>query len=85
MIRRTEVGPFGVEDADEESVLAPLAALVSLPERGLSEEEAVSIRQGRSMPGSEKGPVALHFAGQLVAVAQGDGRILRPETVLPPA
>ena len=84
-IRRTAVGPFGVEDADEENVLAPLAALVSLPERGLSEEETLSIRQGRSIPGSEKGPVALHFAGHLVAVAQGDGRTLRPETVLPAA
>jgi tRNA pseudouridine55 synthase len=82
-IRRTAVGPFGVEDADEENVLAPLAALVSLRERGLSEEESLSIRQGRSIPGSEEGSVALHFAGHLVAVAQGDGRTLRPETVLP--
>ena len=82
-IRRTAVGPFGVEDAGEENVLAPLAALVSLPERGLSEEETLAIRQGRSIPGSQKGPVALHFAGHLVAVAQGDGRTLRPETVLP--
>jgi tRNA pseudouridine55 synthase len=84
-IRRTAVGPFGVEEADEESVLASLAALVSLPERGLGEEEVLAIRQGRAIPGSEKGPVALHFDGHLVAVAQGDGRTLRPETVLPPA
>lgn len=84
-IRRTAVGPFRVEDAHEEEVLAPLAALLSLPERGLNAEEMLSIRQGRPIPGSEKGPVALHFAGHLVAVAQGDGRALRPETVLPPA
>ena len=84
-IRRTAVGPFVVEDAAEENVLAPLAALVSLPERGLDEEETLAIRQGRSIPGSEQGPVALHFAGHLVAVAQGDGRTLRPETVLPAA
>ena len=84
-IRRTAVGRFRVEDADEGQVLAPLAALLSLPERRLDEEEALSIRQGRSIPGSEKGPVALHFAGHLVAVAQGDGRTLRPETVLPAA
>ena len=81
-IRRTAVGPFRVEDADEERVLAPLAALVSLPEKGLEEKEALSIRQGRPIAGSARGPVALHFAGQLVAVAQGDGRTLRPETVL---
>jgi tRNA pseudouridine55 synthase len=84
-IRRTAVGPFRVEDANEEEVLAPLAALLSLPERGMDEEETVSIRQGRPIPGGEKGPVALHFAGHLVAVAQGDGRALRPETVLPAA
>jgi len=84
-IRRTAVGPFRVEDAHEEGVLAPLAALLSLPERGLNEDEMLSIRQGRPIPGSEKGPVALHFAGHLVGVAQGDGRALRPETVLPAA
>ncbi len=84
-IRRTAVGPFRVEDADEERVLAPLAALVSLPERGLNDDEALSIRQGRPIPGDVKGPVALHFAGHLVAVAQGDGRMLKPETVLPAA
>ena len=84
-IRRTAVGPFTVEDADEDSVLAPLAALVSLPERDLDEDEVLSIRQGRSIPGSEQGAVALHVAGHLVAVAQGDGRTLRPETVLPAA
>jgi tRNA pseudouridine55 synthase len=84
-IRRTEVGPFSVADADEENVLAPLAGLVSLRERALGEEEALSISQGRPIPGSEKGPVALHFAGHLVAVAQGDGRTLKPETVLPAA
>ncbi len=84
-IRRTAVGPFSVEDADPEKVLAPLAALVSLPERGLGEDEALSIRQGRPIPGGEKGSVALHFAGHLVGVAQGDGRTLRPETVLPAA
>ena len=84
-IRRTAVGPFRVEDADEETVLAPLAALVTLPERPLDGTEADLIRQGRPVPGSEEGPVAVHFAGQLVAVARGDGDELRPETVFPPA
>ena len=66
-------------------MLPPLAALVMLPERSLSQEEAEAIRNGRPVPGSEKGPVALHLAGQLVAVAQGNGEELRPETVLPAA
>jgi tRNA pseudouridine55 synthase len=82
-IRRNAVGPFRVEDADEELVLPPLAALVALPERELSAEEAELIRHGRRLPGTEEGPVALHFGGELVGVAQGDGESLRPETVLP--
>jgi tRNA pseudouridine55 synthase len=82
-IRRTAVGPFRVEDADEELPLPPLAALVALPERELSAEEAELIRHGRSLEGGGEGPVALHFGGELVAVAQGDGENLRPETVLP--
>ena len=82
-IRRTAIGPFRVEDADEELVLPPLAALVALPERELTDEEVAMVRQGRRVPGGEKGLVALHFGGELVAVAQADGENLRPETVLP--
>jgi tRNA pseudouridine55 synthase len=82
-IRRTAVGLFRVEDADEELVLAPLAGLVALPERELSGEEAELIRHGRPLQGNEEGAVALHFGGELVAVARGDGESLRPETVLP--
>jgi tRNA pseudouridine55 synthase len=83
-LRRTAVGPFLVENADEDLVLPPLAALVHLPERALSREEEQAIRQGRAIPGSEEGAVALHLGGDLVAVARGDGASLRPETVLSP-
>jgi tRNA pseudouridine55 synthase len=82
-LRRTAVGPFRVEDANEDVVLPPLAALVSLPERELTEEETTLIRHGRAVSGDEDGPVALHFGGRLVAVAQGASGELRPETVLP--
>jgi tRNA pseudouridine55 synthase len=82
-IRRIAVGPFRIEDADEELVLPPLAALVALPERALTAEEADLIRHGRPLEGGEEGTIALHFGGELVAVAQGDGKSLRPETVLP--
>jgi tRNA pseudouridine55 synthase len=84
-IRRTAVGPFRVEDADETLVLGPLAALVMLPERALSDEEATLVRQGRAIPGDEEGTVALHLGGKLVAVARGEGGELRPETVFPAA
>jgi tRNA pseudouridine55 synthase len=81
-LRRTAVGPFRVEDADEERVLPPLAALVHLPAQELSEEEARLVRTGRAISGAETGAVALYAEGGLVAVGQGDGETIRPETVL---
>ena len=81
-LRRTAVGPFRVEDADEDSLLPPLAAVVFLPERELGDDEARAIRAGRRISGAERGPVALRTGGELVAVGRGDGRLVRPETVL---
>ena len=81
-LRRTAVGPFYVEDADETRLLPPLAALVHLPERELTVAEADRVRAGRAIAGPGDGPVALWLAGALVAVGvAGDGEI-RPETVV---
>jgi tRNA pseudouridine55 synthase len=85
MIRRTEVGPFRVVDANEDVVLAPLAALVELPERELTESEVDDIRAGRRIPGEGDGPVALWAGSALVAVGRASGGVVRPETVLPAA
>jgi len=84
-IRRTAVGPFRVEDADEERVLAPLAALVHLPERRLGDEEVALVRSGRPVEGDGEGAVALWDDNGLIAVGQARGGRIRPETVLPPA
>jgi tRNA pseudouridine55 synthase len=84
-IRRTRVGPFRVEDADEERVLTPLAALVHLPERELSASEVEDMRAGRAIAGSGEGPVALWAGDALVAVGQAQDGTIRPETVLPAA
>jgi tRNA pseudouridine55 synthase len=82
-LRRTAVGPFRVEDADEERLLPLLAALVHLPERRLGDEEAALIRSGRAIPGVGEGPIALWTGdGQLVAVGQAAGGTIRPETVV---
>ena len=82
-LRRTAVGPFRVEDANDERVLPLLAALVHLPERRLDDDEAGLIRSGRAIPGAGEGPVALWAGdGELVAVGRaGEGEI-RPETVV---
>jgi tRNA pseudouridine55 synthase len=82
-IRRTAVGPFRVEDANDEEVLAPLAALVHLPERALTEAEVADVRAGRPIEGDGHGPVALWADRALVAVGQADNGVIRPETVLP--
>jgi tRNA pseudouridine55 synthase len=84
-LRRTAVGQFLVEDADEERVLPPLAALVHLPERELTEEEVTLVRTGRPLENGGEEPVALHFDGLLIAVARPEDGRLRPETVLPPS
>src|SRR3954451_11270810 len=84
-IRRTEVGPFRVVDANEDVVLAPLGALVELPERELTEREVEDIRAGRQIPGEGDGPVALWAGSALVAVGRASGGVVRPETVLPAA
>jgi tRNA pseudouridine55 synthase len=46
-LRRTEVGPFSVADADEERVLPPAEALAFLPALEVDDEQARAIRQGR--------------------------------------
>lgn len=83
-LRRTAVGPFLVDNADEELVLPPLAALVHLPERRLDDEEARLVRAGRAVPAAgEEGPVVLWTGnGELVAVGRPEGDLVRPETVL---
>jgi tRNA pseudouridine55 synthase len=81
-LRRTEVGPFRVEDADEERLLPPLAAVPHLPHVELGEEDAQGVAAGRSVPAPGEGAVALVHEGALLAVAQAAGGTARPETVL---
>jgi tRNA pseudouridine55 synthase len=69
-LRRTEVGPFAVDDADEERILPPLEALPFLPLVEVDAEEARALRTGRSRRGDE---VRVVHAGELVAV---DGTVL---------
>jgi tRNA pseudouridine55 synthase len=83
-LRRTAVGPFRVEDADEERVLPLFAALVHMPERRLEgDDELAAVRAGRAVPGTGEGPTALWTGqGDLVAVGIAEGGVIRPETVL---
>jgi len=64
-LRRTEVGPFSVEEADDERILPPTDALPFLPLVEVGEEAARAIRTG-SKRLSE--PVRVVHGGTLVAV-----------------
>jgi len=81
-LRRTAVGPYLLDEADPDRVLPPIEATRHLPRRELTTAEGGAIVAGRAIPGSEAGEVALVHRTVLVAVARGDGRRLRPETVL---
>jgi tRNA pseudouridine55 synthase len=81
-LRRTAVGPLRVEEADEERLLPPLAAVGHLPVQSVDDEEAAALRAGRPVPVSAEGAVALVHDGGLVAVGQAEGGSARPETVV---
>jgi tRNA U55 pseudouridine synthase TruB len=69
-LRRTEVGPFRVEDADPERILPPAQALPFLPRREVDAATAAAIRQGRERVNED---VRVVHEGELVAV---DGTVL---------
>ena len=64
-LRRLEVGPFTVDDADPERILPPTDALPFLPAREVDEATAAAIRQGRERVAEH---VRVVHAGELVAV-----------------
>jgi tRNA pseudouridine55 synthase len=66
-LRRLEVGPFSVEDADEERILPAAEALPFLPAVAVTAEEAAAIRGGRRRAATETRTL---LDGELVAVGQ---------------
>jgi tRNA pseudouridine55 synthase len=64
-LRRTEVGPFSVADADEERIVPPADALAFLPALDVDEATALAIRQGRRRVDER---VRVLCRGDLVAV-----------------
>lgn len=85
-LRRTAVGPIGIERAGE--VLSPLEALDFLPRIEITAEEAVTIGYGQSLAApdhlTEGEPVLLVNADNLTAVACRSGDKLKTEVVLEP-
>jgi tRNA pseudouridine55 synthase len=83
-LRRTAIGPFRVEDAGGEP-LPPEQALAFLPERPLSEEEAVRVGHGAQVGAGTAPadrPLRLTHEGRLIAVGRRRGEAIAPEVVL---
>jgi tRNA pseudouridine55 synthase len=81
-LRRTAVGPFCVEDADEDVLIPPADALPFLPDLPLEPAEVGRVLSGQSIPRPGEGRARLTFEGRLIAVARLSGGVARPETVL---
>ncbi len=88
-LRRTAVGPIGIERAGD--LLDPAEALSFMPRVGLDHRQAEAIGHGRSLivpetgvAGGEARSLALLHAGRLIAVARDNGETIRPEVVLEP-
>ena len=83
-LRRTRIGAFRVEDADEERVVALEDALAFLPAAELGASDAERASHGVAVPGAGGDAVRLVHSGRLVAIARGEGGALKPFIVFPP-
>jgi tRNA pseudouridine55 synthase len=81
-LRRTAVGPFLVEHANDSRPLSPREALAFLGETELADDELGAVLAGRPVPRPGAGRLRLVYGGELVAVARAGGGLARPETVL---
>jgi tRNA pseudouridine55 synthase len=94
-LERTAIGPFRLEDAitgplppDLEPALLPLdAALRFLPERALSDAEAVAVSHGRRVPlgATGEGYARLTAGDRLIAIGEPRAGELQPVVVFEPA
>jgi len=83
-LERTAVGPFPLEHADPERLLAPAEALGFLPQRELDEAEARAVAHGRRVPGEAEAALRLTRHGELVAIAEPRAGELQPVVVFEP-
>lgn len=88
-LRRESIGHLRVEDALPLDALAPdtplwpLGAVLShLPRVPLDEAARVDVGHGRAVAGVVAGTAVLVAGHEVIAVAEGDGRWLRPTVVL---
>jgi tRNA pseudouridine55 synthase len=85
-LERTSIGPFRLEQADDQKIVPLETALGFLPERRLDSDEARRARHGNAVAGTGEGtgegPIRLTVDGELVAVAEPRDGTLKPVTVI---
>jgi tRNA pseudouridine55 synthase len=82
-LRRLEVGPFTVADADETRLLPAAQALAFLEAIELDASEAAAVQAGRPLARRAQGRLRLLRQGRLIAVGRAEGDLVQPETVMP--
>jgi tRNA pseudouridine55 synthase len=83
-LERTAVGPFRLEVADPERLVAPLDALAFLPAVELDAAAAEAVAHGRRIQGEADGAVRLVHTGELLAIAEPRAGELQPVVVFAP-
>jgi tRNA pseudouridine55 synthase len=86
-LERTAIGEFRLDDADPDRLVRLGDALAFLPERQLSKDDAVAVRNGRRIPAADAGAdhVRLTHEGELLAVGERRDGQLQPVVVFAPA
>ena len=92
-LRRTALGSHRVEDAlavdaledpacVHAALIQPLDALAGMPRLPLDDDQLRHVRQGRALPlAHPPGTIALVAHGELVAIGEADGELIRPRKV----
>ncbi len=86
-LERTAIGPFRLEDADDEELMPLGDALSFLPERRLTEAEGQAVRHGRRIArgAAREGPLRLEADGELLGIGELRDDEIQPVVVFAPA
>ena len=82
-MRRLEVGPFSVEQADRSRILPAADALPFMPSLELDDDDLVALRSGRTIDAAAEDRVKLLSNGRLVGVGVARAGVIRSEVVMP--
>jgi tRNA pseudouridine55 synthase len=85
-LERTAIGPFRLEDAEPDRLVSLHDALAFMPERLLSENEAVAVRHGRRIPSTGSAErTRLTHKGEVLAIGEPRDDEVQPVVVFAPA